>query len=275
MDRGGRTAPGLLEEARSVVRVEEFSKGQAMRRMRASGWTTDFVLASLLSGTLLGCRSRHGEDAFRATRVPVARLDSVLNAADSVRLPLADARLLFGVAADTSGVIRLPQDTMTIADILTWARAEHARRERLVAEATVAGRAREEEVKRQLDSLLVVTVVNKSYLPKDPDAERYEDYISLTFAYRNKGTKAISAFQGDVTFLDAFGDTIYNAHLKVDAPLGPGQTRRESGRIIKYNPFRTEHQRLRNTALSKMKVVWQPSDVIFADGSRVSLAADR
>ena len=128
---------------------------------------------------------------------------------------------------------------------------------------------------RQLDSLLVVTVVNKSYLPKEPEAERYQDYISLTFAYRNKGTKAIRAFEGDVTFLDAFGDTIYSAHLKVDEPIAPGRTRQEPGRIIKYNPLRVAHERLRNTALSKMKVVWQPSDVIFLDGTRLSLTADR
>ena len=135
-------------------------------------------------------------------------------------------------------------------------------------------RARQEGLKRQLDSLLAVTVLGKSYVPKDPDAERYEDYISLTLAYRNTGTKAIRAFQGDVTFLDASGDAIYSAHLKVDGPLAPGRTQREPGRIIKYNPLRIEHQRLRNTALSKMNVVWQSSDVIFTDGSRISLAAD-
>src|SRR3989442_9147249 len=35
------------------------------------------------------------------------------------------------------------------------------------------------------------------------DLERYQDFISLTFAYRNRGTKSIQAFQGDVSFLDA------------------------------------------------------------------------
>jgi len=246
-----------------------------MRSMRASRWTTTIACASLLNGALVGCRSRARENRFLAARIPVAGLDSALKAGDSVRLPLADARALLEIVAETGFAAKLPRDTMTLAEILEWGRAEHARKESAAAQATAAARARGEEVKRQLDSLLTVTVVNKGYLPKDPDAERYEDYISLTFAYRNKGTKAIRAFQGDVAFLDAFGDTIYSAYLKVDAPLGPGQTWREPGRIIKYNPFRTEHQRLRNTPLSKLRVVWQPSDVIFADGRRVSLTADR
>ena len=205
----------------------------------------------------------------------MARLDSVLQAADTVRLRLADARTLLGVVAETGFATRLPHDTMTLAEILVWGRAERARKDSLHAVTAAAERTRQEERMRQLDSLLVVTVVNKSYLPKDPEAERYQDYISLTFAYRNKGTKAIRAFEGDVTFLDAFGDTIYSAHLKVDEPIAPGRTRQEPGRIIKYNPLRVAHERLRNTALSKMRVVWQPSDVIFLDGTRLSLTADR
>jgi len=36
-------------------------------------------------------------------------------------------------------------------------------------------------------------VVDKSFLPKNPDLERYQDFISLTFAYKNQGTKSIQA----------------------------------------------------------------------------------
>src|SRR5437660_7358542 len=60
--------------------------------MRVPRWTTSLACAGLLGAVLSGCRSR--EHAFRATRVPVVRFDSVLKTADSVRLPLADARLL-------------------------------------------------------------------------------------------------------------------------------------------------------------------------------------
>src|SRR6266705_2244025 len=175
--------------------------------MRVPRWTTSLVSAGLLGAVLSGCRSR--EDAFRATRVPVARFDSVLKTADSVRLPLADARLLLAVGADSTFDVKAPHDTMTITDILAWAHGE----------------------------------------------------------------KAIRAFQGDATFLDTFGDSIYSAHLKVDLPLTPGQTRREPARIVRVNPFRVAHQRLRDTPLEKMKLVWQTSDVVFADGNRLSLSA--
>lgn len=233
---------------------------------------------SLLGVATFACQpGPRKADAFLATRVPTAHLDSVIKAADSVPLPLGDARLLMGAVLQAGFGAKLPHDTMTIAEILTWARTAQARRDSADAEATrlaSAERAREEQLRQELDSVLTVAVVSKGFLGSDLEAGRYEDFITLTFAYQNKGTKAIRAFRGSVIFLDVFGDTIYSAGLKVDDPLGPGQTRRESGRTIKYNQFMATHQRLRNTELSNMKIIWQPTDVIFADGTKLSVTED-
>ncbi len=177
--------------------------------------------------------------------------------------------------AESGFAARAPHDTMTVAEIVTWAREEQARKRQADAAASAAERARQDSVKQLLAPLLVVTIVKKMYLPKDPASEQYEDYISLAFAYQNKGTKAMRAFQGDATFLDTFGDSIYSAHLKVDLALAPGQTRREPARIVRFNPFRVAHQRLRDTPLEKMKLVWETTDVVFADGTRLSLSGDR
>src|SRR5207245_11692857 len=109
---------------------------------------------------------------------------------------------------------------------------------------------------------------------KDPASEPSKDHHTLAFTDHNTGTKATRAFQGDATYLDTFGDSIYSAHLKVDLALAPGQTRREPARIVRFNPFRVAHQRLRDTPLNKMKLVWETTDVVFADGTRLSLAGD-
>ena len=245
-----------------------------MGRFRSICWTTYVVCTSLFGATLVACGSHGAERAFLARRVQVARLDSVLKTADSVRLPLAAARALLGIAAESGFAARAPHDTMTVAEIVTWARAEQVRKRQAEAAASAAEQARRDSVKQLLAPLLAVTVVKKTYLPKDPASEQYEDYISLAFAYQNKGTKALRAFQGDATFLDTFGDSIYSAHLKVDMALAPGQTRREPDRIVRFNPLRTAHQRLRDTPLSKMKLVWETTDVLFGDGTRLSLAGD-
>lgn len=243
--------------------------------MRMPSWTIEIVAAGLLAGGLLATESRARPDPLLAVRVPARKLDSVLKARDSVRFSIGNTRALLEVLRDTEYAAKLPRDTMTIAELLRWAREEHARRLKAQAAATAAEHARQEEARRQLDPLLSVSVVKKMFLPKDPASEQFEDYISLAFAYQNKGTKPIKAFQGDATFLDAFGDSIYSAHLKVDLALKPGQTRREpAARIVRFNPFRLAHQRLRDTPLDKMKLIWATTDVLFDDGTRISVASE-
>src|SRR5204862_7585122 len=139
------------------------------------------------------------------------------------------------------------------------------------AEATAAERARQVRARSQRGPVVGASVVEESFVPRDPPSEQVEDYISLAFAYKSKGTKPIRAFQGDATFLDTFGDSIYSAHLKVDLPLSPGQTRREPARIVRVNPNRVAHQRLRDTPLHKMKLLWATTEVLFADGTRISV----
>ena len=243
-------------------------------RPSSSRWSARSFGAGLLLAVGTACGSRGAERTLLATRVPVARLDSVLHAADSVRLPLGEARILSAVAAESGLAARTQHDTMTVGELLTWARAEQARKKQVDAAASAAERARQDSVRKLLEPLLAVTIVKKMYLPKDPASEQHEDYISLAFAYQNKGTKPMRAFQGDATFLDTFGDSIYSAHLKVDLALSPGQTRREPARIVRFNPFRVAHQRLRDTPLEKMKLVWQTTDVVIADGTRLSLATE-
>src|SRR5437870_11346571 len=84
--------------------------------------------AYLLGATLVACHSTAREDAVLATRVPVARLDSVLRAADNMPLPLADARALLEVAPAIGVAATPPHDTMASAAILAWGRTERTRR---------------------------------------------------------------------------------------------------------------------------------------------------
>ena len=242
--------------------------------MRVPSWAPEIIVAGLLAGAFFATESRPRHDPFLAARVPGRQLDSVLKARDTVRLRIRDTRALLEVLRDSEYAVKLPRDTMTIAELLTWAREEHARRMKAQAGATAAERARQAEARRQLEPLVSVSVVKKTFLPRDPASEQFEDYISLAFAYKNKGTKPIRAFQGDATFLDTFGDSIYSAHLKVDLPLSPGQTRREPARIVRVNPNRVAHQRLRDTPLDKMKLLWATTDVLFADGTRISVAPE-
>src|SRR5438132_14127496 len=109
--------------------------------------TTHLVCTGLLA-TVAACGSRGAERTLLATRVPVARLDSVLKAADSVRLPLAAARALLGVTAESGFAARAPHASLTLAEIVTWAREEPARNRQAAAAAAAGQRARRERARK-------------------------------------------------------------------------------------------------------------------------------
>src|SRR5256884_3674766 len=122
---------------------------------------TRILGAGLLVALATACGSRGAERTFLAKRIPVARLDSILKAADSVRLPLGAARILSAVAAESGLAARTPHDTMTIGEILTWARAEQARKKQVDAAAAAAERGRQDSPPQLLAAPPAVSIVKK------------------------------------------------------------------------------------------------------------------
>src|SRR3989440_1193132 len=107
---------------------------------------TRSLCAGLLVALATACGSRGAERTLLATRVPVARLDSVLKAADSVRLPLGLARMLSAVAAESGLAARTPHDTMSGGEILTLAPAEQGRKKQVDPAATAAASLRPDSI---------------------------------------------------------------------------------------------------------------------------------
>ncbi len=68
-------------------------------------------------------------------------------------------------------------------------------------------------------------------------------------------------------FQDLFGKEIYAISLYYDEGLKPNK--KNETYTIEYNQFRDEHQKLRFTALSNMRVEWKPQSILFADGTKL------
>src|SRR3989475_3347865 len=140
--RGQPRESSTLSSGMSIPCPADLLRGTTSATMRPSPWSTHLVGAVLLCGAVLACGSRRRDDAFLASRVPVDRLDSVLGAADSLHLRLADARTLLGVVAESDFAPKLPHDTMGIADIGAAGRAQHVQRDSVAAAAAPARRGR-------------------------------------------------------------------------------------------------------------------------------------
>jgi hypothetical protein len=130
------------------------------------------------------------------------------------------------------------------------------------------GHSNQEHLADGLRKALALSVVEKGFIPSDPSANRYQDLITIKCSYSNGSEKDIRAFTGAVVFQDLFGKEIFRANITISDPIVVGQQSTWVG-TIKYNQFMDAHQRIRNTELKDLTVVWVPASILFADGTRV------
>ena len=138
---------------------------------------------------------------------------------------------------------------------------------------TIVSHSNQESATDGLRKALALSVAEKGFIPSDPSANRYQDLITIKCSYSNGSEKDIRAFTGSVVFQDLFGKEIFRANITISDPIGAGQQSTWAG-TIKYNQFVEAHQRLRNTDLKDLTVVWVPASILFADGTRIEEGAD-
>ena len=130
--------------------------------------------------------------------------------------------------------------------------------------------AEEEKQKREALELKISESVTFACTKKGYVEVNYSDYITYTFTFKNKTDKNISGVKGLVTFYDMFDEEIKGLRLSYDGGVKAGQTINYNAQTD-YNQFIDEDVKLKNTKLEKMKVVWQPEQLIFSDGDKISL----
>jgi hypothetical protein len=207
-----------------------------------------------------------------------AFLDEIKN---SKGLTVEEVQLLtaymmrYGLAEGLKGLNQgrndLPLEGKTVGELIglqkKWMddqKTAEAREKKLAQEA----KAKEEAIKAELQKSLTLTVYDKGFVPSNYEVGRYSDYITYSIVYQNTSLKDIRAFQGKVVFQDLFGDKVMDLNLKITDPVKAGEQARWQG-TSEYNQFRSQEVRLRNAELKDLKVVWVPTQIIFADGTTI------
>ncbi len=231
------------------------------------------LAVTVISIGLLGCAA----DPHKL-KITEQNKDSYMESLkDSKGLTVEEIGLLMSAqmrraAAKSVGGSDTPVVGKTVGEIIAdekKAQAEVKVREeeqkRLAAEA----KAKTDALTEQMRNAIALTVFSKGFIPSDPMGGRYEDRITIKCAYENKSGKDIRAFTGRVEFTDLFGKEIFATNLTISDPIAAGAKGTWTGGI-KYNQFISEHQNLKDADLADMKVVWSPSQVLFADGATLS-----
>ena len=115
-----------------------------------------------------------------------------------------------------------------------------------------------------------VQPISIEFIAADPQSGSFEDAMQIKLQYHNLGSKGISAFKGRLTFTNQFGDRIQSYAVDVEGrALRPGSVVADSG-TWDFNKFEHGDERMRSTPLSQMRYRWEPTNIIFEDGSKLS-----
>ena len=118
------------------------------------------------------------------------------------------------------------------------------------------------------DDDVVVTVTNKSNLPKDTNAGRYSDRVELAFDVMNRTDKTIKGVQGNLTVCDLFGVEILTVNCDF---TGNSILASESITVNKLgmdiNQFMDSHVKFYNTDFLDLKFEYEVTNIVYDDGS--------
>ncbi|NDP49528.1 MAG: hypothetical protein GZ085_14295 [Sulfuriferula multivorans] len=199
------------------------------------------------------------------------------------KLPEEERALLVSYLAITEmgkafGADVKPSIGRTVGEVLVDARvwkgkmkaaeAEEKKREAEVEALKNKVLAERKAVADKISGSVVVAIINKTVLPKDYDAGRYSDMLSLKYAVENTSNKTIRQLKGRVTFKDATGDEIGWLPVDIDEPVKPGETlKTTTGRGWKINQFMNgEIEKIAGREFSSMKATFEPESIAFEGG---------
>lgn len=121
------------------------------------------------------------------------------------------------------------------------------------------------------DDEVVITVTNKSNLPKNTKAGRYSDRVELTFDIMNRTNKTIKGVQGNLTVCDLFGKEIMKISCDFTGnSISANETITVDDLGMDINQFMDSHIKFYNTGFSDLKFEYEVTNIVYDDGSSIS-----
>ncbi len=118
-----------------------------------------------------------------------------------------------------------------------------------------------------------VVCTNKENLPEDSSAWRFSDYVLFTYELTNNSDKAIKGVQGVLHIKDLFGESIMDSGCDFTGyTIQPGETHVDDELSLKINPYIDYMTKVYNTDYSDLIFEYEPSMIVFTDGTSVTMS---
>lgn len=134
-----------------------------------------------------------------------------------------------------------------------------------VSEAVELGKilARNANILKSMQDACSVRLVGKDVSSRSA-YDHFERFANLGFKITNKSKKDLVAIKGTVTLVDVFGNVLYPLEIELERLIPSGLSTEWSGGFV------VETADADKIKSKKLKAVWTPDVLIFADGSRMN-----
>lgn len=203
-----------------------------------------------------------------------AALDGIQPAME--KLGREDRELLDRYLSRHSGLAgpKIPEGTTIGGAIADQKKHEEGQRQSAEAEGGNASLEAREAAMKALRQAVAVNLVSKKIVTKRGPWGSVDEYLETAWKYQNNTGKDMAGFKGTIRVIDAFGKEIASYTKRHEETLAAGKTV-ESSETGSFNSWNWgEPDKLRRFAVmgeDQYKVFWEPSMVIFADGSKLTI----
>jgi hypothetical protein len=121
-------------------------------------------------------------------------------------------------------------------------------------------KAKQEEMRTKLAGVATVTVTKMGLVQQS-----YQQSIVVETSILNNTKWVVSGIAGRITFYDVFDKKISVLSFKYDKDIKAGETATDIS-SYHYNQFKQQDIELAN--LNKYKAVFEPSAIVFGDGTK-------
>lgn len=165
-----------------------------------------------------------------------------------------------------------PGQDKPIRAVLADQRAFEAEAQRREAEALVVAQrvaAEQEAAQRVMFDTVAVGLVSFEARQPNYQARRYSQDVALTVGFENKTDRPIRAIRGVLHFADSFEAPIKDITFTYEGGVGPRDTATwRAG--VEINQFIAEDMKLFTADPATLRFRWEPTGILFADGTLLS-----
>lgn len=125
-------------------------------------------------------------------------------------------------------------------------------------------------VELTLNSAVTLTLLEKKEIPRDGRGDKYRDLQVIKVGIKNTSEKEISGVAGTLEFIDIFDKKVGEINFSIAKTIRPNQEVTWWG-SRDYEPYVPEQKAVWSLEKGKYKAVFNPSKLVYSDGTKISI----